>query len=39
VFTGFWLGGAKVRDHCEEDNFKMVLREIGIQIRSTSDYL
>jgi len=36
VFTGFWLGGLKVRDHWEdqgvggEDNIKMDLREIGI---------
>jgi hypothetical protein len=35
VFTGFWLGGPKVRDlwrfrHRWEDNIKMDLREIGI---------
>jgi len=36
VFTGFWLGGLKVRDHWErprhrwEDNIKLDLREIGI---------
>jgi len=32
VFTGFWLGGLKVRDHWHkwEDNIKMDLREIGI---------
>jgi hypothetical protein len=36
VFTGFWLGGPKVRDHCEdlgvggEDNIKMDLWETGI---------
>jgi hypothetical protein len=38
VFTGFWLGGPKSRDHWElgrpmrrwEDNIKMDLREIGI---------
>jgi hypothetical protein len=32
VFTGFWLGGPKVRDHWEdwEDNIKMELRELGI---------
>jgi hypothetical protein len=35
VFTGFWLGGPKVRDHWEdlgigEDNIKLDLRETGI---------
>jgi hypothetical protein len=38
VFTGFWLGGPKSRDHWEDlgiggrikDNIKMDLREIGI---------
>jgi hypothetical protein len=36
MFTGFWLGGPKVRDHWEdlrrrwEDNIKLDLREIGI---------
>jgi hypothetical protein len=36
VFTGFWLGGPKGRDHWEdlrrrwEDNIKMDLREVGI---------
>jgi hypothetical protein len=30
VFTGFWLGGPKVRDYWEEDNIKMDLRETGI---------
>jgi hypothetical protein len=34
VFTGFWLGGPKVRDHWEEgrweDNIKLDLREVGI---------
>jgi hypothetical protein len=33
VFTGFWLGGPKARDHWEDlgvDNIKMDLREIGI---------
>jgi hypothetical protein len=36
VFTGFWSGGPKVRDHWEdigiggEDNIKMDRREIGI---------
>jgi hypothetical protein len=36
VFTGFWLGGPKARDHWEdlgvggEDNIKIDLREIGI---------
>jgi hypothetical protein len=29
VFTGFWLGGPKVRDHWE-DNIKIDLRETGI---------
>jgi len=28
VFTGFWLGGPKGRDHW--DNIKMGLRETGI---------
>jgi hypothetical protein len=35
VFTGFWLGGPKVRDHGEgrwEDNIKMDLIEIGIDV-------
>jgi hypothetical protein len=31
VFTGFWLGGPKVRRRCRwEDNIKVDLREIGI---------
>jgi hypothetical protein len=36
VFTGFWLGGPKVRDHWEDpgaggvDNIKMNLRKIEI---------
>jgi hypothetical protein len=36
VFTGFWLGGPKARDHWEDlgvggsINIKMDLREIGI---------
>jgi hypothetical protein len=36
VFTGFWLGGPKERDHWEylghmwEDNIMVDLREIGI---------
>jgi hypothetical protein len=35
VFTGFWLGGPKARDHGRprrrwEDNIKMDLKEIGI---------
>jgi hypothetical protein len=35
VFTGFWLGGPKGRDHWEDlgvggGNIKMDLREIGI---------
>jgi hypothetical protein len=32
VFTGFWLGGPKGRDHLRrwEDNIKMDLREVGI---------
>jgi hypothetical protein len=36
VFTGIWLGGSKVADHCGrprrrwENNIKMDLREIGI---------
>jgi hypothetical protein len=29
LFTGFWLGSPKVRDHWE-DNIKLDLREIGI---------
>jgi hypothetical protein len=36
VFTGFWLGSPKARDHWEdlrptrEDNIQLDLREIGI---------
>jgi len=31
VFTGFWLGGPKIRDQWEDlDNIKMGLMEIGI---------
>jgi hypothetical protein len=36
VFTGFWLGGPKARDHWEDlgiggrDDIKMDLREVGI---------
>jgi hypothetical protein len=35
MFTGFWLGGPRVREHWEdlgmgEDNIKMDLRGIGI---------
>jgi len=47
VFTGFWLGGPKVRDHGEDlnvggkDNIKIDLRDIGIGgtnwIRLTQD--
>jgi hypothetical protein len=30
VFTVFWYEDLKARDHWEEDNIKMVLREIEI---------
>jgi hypothetical protein len=33
MFTGFWLGGPKGRPrHKWEDNIKMDLREIGIDV-------
>jgi hypothetical protein len=38
VFTGFWLGGQKGRDHCGrhrrrwEDNITMDLSETGIDV-------
>jgi hypothetical protein len=31
VFTGFWLGGPKVRDHWE-DNIKIDFREKGTDV-------
>jgi hypothetical protein len=30
VFTGFWLGGPKGRDHWEDQRIDVDVREIGI---------